>query len=78
MPVGPTDPGEVIRVRMLANWCSSQELCELFNAMTADGSDHFKLSGFQVRVTRQTLAALKVPLTSATDQPTLICNRNAE
>ena len=38
MPVGPTDPGEVIRVRMLANWCSSQELCELFNAMTADGN----------------------------------------
>jgi len=37
----------------------------VINAMTADGNDHFKLSGFQVRATRQTLTALKVPLTSA-------------
>jgi hypothetical protein len=30
--------GDVIRVRMLANWCSSGELRELFNRMTTEGN----------------------------------------
>ncbi len=37
----------------------------VIDAMTADGTDHFRLSGFQVRATRQTLTALSTPLTSA-------------
>jgi hypothetical protein len=32
------DPGEVIRVGMLANWCDSREICELFNRMTSEGN----------------------------------------
>ncbi len=33
-----TDSGDVIRVRMLCNWCDSRTLCELWNRMTADGN----------------------------------------
>jgi GR25 family glycosyltransferase involved in LPS biosynthesis len=38
VPVSHGDPGEVIRVGMLANWCDSRELCELFNRMTSAGN----------------------------------------
>ena len=31
-----TSTPQCIRVRMLANWCSSRELCELFNRMTTE------------------------------------------
>ncbi len=34
----------MIRVRMLANWCSSDELCELFNRMTAEGNYEWRFS----------------------------------
>lgn len=37
----------------------------VIDAMTADGTDHFQLSGFQVRATRQTMAALGTAGTSA-------------
>ncbi|MFC7500600.1 protein DpdJ [Nocardioides sp. CPCC 206347] len=37
----------------------------VIDAMTAIDTDHFRLSGFQVRATRQTLAALSTSVTSA-------------
>lgn len=30
------DAGDLLRVRMLTNWCDSRTLCELFNRMTTD------------------------------------------
>jgi hypothetical protein len=36
--------GDVIRVRMLANWCSSSEVCELFNRMTTEGNYEWRFS----------------------------------
>jgi GR25 family glycosyltransferase involved in LPS biosynthesis/tetratricopeptide (TPR) repeat protein/GT2 family glycosyltransferase len=33
-----SESGSDIRVRMLSNWCSPQELCELFNRMTSEGN----------------------------------------
>ena len=34
----------MIRVRMLADWCSSDELCELFNRMTTEGNYEWRFS----------------------------------
>ncbi len=34
----------MIRVRMLANWCSSSELCELFNRMTTEGNYEWRFT----------------------------------
>jgi GR25 family glycosyltransferase involved in LPS biosynthesis len=34
-----------VRVRMLSNWCSSLELCELFNRMTSDGNYEWRFEG---------------------------------
>ena len=36
--------GDVIQVRMLANWCSSGELRELFNRMTTEGNYEWRFS----------------------------------
>jgi hypothetical protein len=33
-----SDRDRVIRVRLIANWCSSRQLCELFNRMTTEGN----------------------------------------
>lgn len=59
----PADPGDVIRVRMLANWCSSGELCELFNRMTSQGNYEWRfrdLAGVEHRL-RMTSAADEEP-----------------
>lgn len=56
------DPGDVIRVRMLTNWCSSHDLCELFNRMTTDGNYEWRFRDLEG-------AAHRLRITAADDDP---------
>jgi Glycosyltransferase family 10 (fucosyltransferase) C-term len=60
-PASPGGPGEVIRVRMLASWCDSRTLCELFNRMTAEGNYEWRFHGLDG-------AERRLRITWATDQ----------
>jgi Glycosyltransferase family 10 (fucosyltransferase) C-term len=55
--VTPADPGNVIRVRMLANWCGSAELCELFNSMTSEGNYEWRFRDLDGRERRLRMTA---------------------
>jgi GR25 family glycosyltransferase involved in LPS biosynthesis/glycosyltransferase involved in cell wall biosynthesis len=40
-----SDPDHAIKVRMLGNWCSSRELCEIWNRMTSGGTYGWNFRG---------------------------------
>lgn len=44
--------GVPIRVQLLANWCSSTELCELFNPMTSAGNYEWEFRGLDGELRR--------------------------
>ena len=57
-----TSTPQCIRVRMLANWCSSRELCELFNRMTTEEQYEWHFRGLDG-------AERRLRMTSSDDEP---------